>query len=432
MTEQSPEIVAAASLGPLSPSPISLHNTSPALVPKLQDHAAALDISPTVSAPSRFEPDSTTTMDPRSNAADPSDTIVVAGDTSDNDSRESDFDAYGENEEEQEQEQEQQEQNEPDPVNDDYARTFDSPSEQGHQSEAGEAQPDVSKAAESMNSSSAPDTLKSQSPPAPTSVLSSPPPPGIAVINGSAQGSSAPSEHVSSESLSAAPSAVSKASSSPSIAPAAPASESMTDAIAPSIAVAAVSSTVSSPTSMDGDDNTINIQKLVDDITARAAASVGPSLPSAQAAPVASQNVSTTLTLSPSASLPPKPSVSHHQPSHLPAIPQPHSFQSRNHNGPPSVPSLSNNSSAAQRGPYLSAGAPGTANEGFPSLPPPPQSSFGILHAHPLTSPSTAHHPPPQSPAYQAWETFLVDEKRYTSEAKWERFPEGSRIFIGQ
>jgi broad specificity phosphatase PhoE len=32
----------------------------------------------------------------------------------------------------------------------------------------------------------------------------------------------------------------------------------------------------------------------------------------------------------------------------------------------------------------------------------------------------------------QLWEQFQADEKRYTSEAKWERFPEGSRIFIGE
>ncbi|KAG7293784.1 hypothetical protein NEMBOFW57_003841 [Staphylotrichum longicolle] len=31
----------------------------------------------------------------------------------------------------------------------------------------------------------------------------------------------------------------------------------------------------------------------------------------------------------------------------------------------------------------------------------------------------------------QLWDQFQADEKRYTSEAKWERFPEGSRIFIG-
>ncbi|KAJ2975687.1 hypothetical protein NUW58_g8286 [Xylaria curta] len=31
----------------------------------------------------------------------------------------------------------------------------------------------------------------------------------------------------------------------------------------------------------------------------------------------------------------------------------------------------------------------------------------------------------------QRWETFVQDERKYVSEAKWDRFPEGSRIFIG-
>ncbi|KAI3318908.1 hypothetical protein HD806DRAFT_296859 [Xylariaceae sp. AK1471] len=31
----------------------------------------------------------------------------------------------------------------------------------------------------------------------------------------------------------------------------------------------------------------------------------------------------------------------------------------------------------------------------------------------------------------QQWDTFLQEERKYISEAKWDRFPEGSRIFIG-
>lgn len=39
-------------------------------------------------------------------------------------------------------------------------------------------------------------------------------------------------------------------------------------------------------------------------------------------------------------------------------------------------------------------------------------------------TPSTDH-------ADQQWEIFLQEERKYVSEAKWDRFPEGSRIFIG-
>ncbi|KAK5661720.1 hypothetical protein OQA88_9820 [Cercophora sp. LCS_1] len=352
-------------------------------------------------------------------AGEPSDTIVVAGSYSDesvDDSNDS-FDAYGEDEEEQEQNLD-----EPDVVNDDYAKTFDSPAEREHQGEADESQPDVSKAAESMNSSSAPDTLKSQSPPTATSVLSSSPPPGV-TDSSSAQGSSAPFERTVDNSPIGKP-AASNPDINPSNAPTpldAPITEALTNAaIQPAAFTAAVSTTA------DQGDGIVDIQKLVDDITARAA-SAAPSLP-AQAAPVASQTVST-LTVSPSASLPPKPSISLHPSSHLPAIPQAHPFQ-RNHNALPSPASAPPGHGGPHRGSYLPGGAPGTTNEGLSSLPPPP--SFGASHHQSLNSAGGSHLTHPHSTANQSqWETFLIDEKRYTTEAKWERFPEGSRIFIG-
>lgn len=98
-------------------------------------------------------------------------------------------------------------------------------------------------------------------------------------------------------------------------------------------------------------------------------------------------------------------------------------------------------STGALHGPYTSAAASGAASDGVSSLPPPPPSAFGATshsHAH-LQS---AHHIPGSGDASsgnfhapsvkQLWEQFQADEKRYTSEAKWERFPEGSRIFIGE
>jgi len=87
-------------------------------------------------------------------------------------------------------------------------------------------------------------------------------------------------------------------------------------------------------------------------------------------------------------------------------------------------------------------GAPGTLPESFPKMPPPPVSNFGVAGptpygpaAQPL--PNSGHFPPQnlahqihQSPD-QAYESFIRDEQRYTREAKWERFPDGSRVFIG-
>jgi len=438
MTEKPPEIVATASLSPISPYPIPLHSTSPALVPKLQDHAAALDLAASQLASPHLAPTSASTMAPNSDTTEPADTIVVAGDYTDESADESaydSFDAYGEDDEEQEQK------NAPDSVNDDYAITLDgSPTDQDHQSEAGEAQPDVSEAAESMNSSSASDSMKSQSPhPAPTSDRFSSPHRELPVAHGATQNPSAMSQPATSEGSSALPSGVLTPSrapapvpvaaasapiSSPSNVPVAPASAAFPDA---SASAAALTSTPE-----HADDGAVDIQKLVDDITANAAASAAPPMQPAQATP--SQNVSTTLTITPSASLPPKPSVSHQQPSHLPAVPQASSFQSRSSNSLPSpVGSLPAASPATQRGPFSSAGAPGTTNDGFSSLPPPPPSTFGASHAQAHQAASASAHRIPNSPAiHQGWETFLSDEKRYTSEAKWERFPEGSRIFIGK
>ncbi|KAI0533103.1 hypothetical protein GGR58DRAFT_135786 [Xylaria digitata] len=37
----------------------------------------------------------------------------------------------------------------------------------------------------------------------------------------------------------------------------------------------------------------------------------------------------------------------------------------------------------------------------------------------------------PQPPNYQTWDAFLQDERQYTSDAKWNLFPNGSRIFVG-
>ncbi|KAI0454691.1 hypothetical protein F5B21DRAFT_231207 [Xylaria acuta] len=49
-------------------------------------------------------------------------------------------------------------------------------------------------------------------------------------------------------------------------------------------------------------------------------------------------------------------------------------------------------------------------------------STYGVLSVDQLSS--VDHQK-------KRWEAFLQDERKYVSEAKWDRFPEGSRIFIG-
>jgi hypothetical protein len=47
--------------------------------------------------------------------------------------------------------------------------------------------------------------------------------------------------------------------------------------------------------------------------------------------------------------------------------------------------------------------------------------------------PAQAVYPADGEDDYQRkWDQFIADERQYMSEAKWDRFPEGSRIFIGK
>jgi nuclear polyadenylated RNA-binding protein 3 len=374
-----------------------------------------------------------TTMPADGDVNSTSDTIVVGGDCSEDSARRSDdsFDAYGGEGEG----VEEQMQNAPDLANDDYAKTFESPPASEHQGNAALPQSeeaDVSMASESMNNSSAPDTLRSGSPSASTPVPSSLPSSAVPQpTNGAAHTSSDSSGddgHQSTPSTqpsaSASPSPTSQPPGRPSSASPAVAAPEATEGID-------VSAEAPAPASPSEDGvGEINIEKLVDDITAGAAnppkgppsaaapapeptaapATATPSLAPTQPLPTPTPNaVLRTLTVSPSASLPPKPAVSHHLPNH--------SFQARASHA---------QSHATQRGPYMSTGPPGVAGDGFSSLPPPP-SSYGGPHAPSHGLPAAAH---PGS--HGAWETFLADEKRYTSDGNWERFPEGSRIFIGK
>ncbi|OTA80585.1 hypothetical protein M434DRAFT_401704 [Hypoxylon sp. CO27-5] len=79
------------------------------------------------------------------------------------------------------------------------------------------------------------------------------------------------------------------------------------------------------------------------------------------------------------------------------------------------------------------AGAPGTeARNHLPPLPASlnPLPGFSMSQPDPTYLTNTGPHL--QNPdETQSWEAFLLEERRYVSEAKWDRFPEGSRLFIG-
>ncbi|KAK4143035.1 uncharacterized protein C8A04DRAFT_12707 [Dichotomopilus funicola] len=433
MSDQSPEVVAAANLTPLSPIPVSpaaaIQST---VVPNLQDQAATTTTNSAADpAIALFPLQQLSTMESQTVSNETPDTIVVSGDLSDGSQDGSDESIdYGEGEEGQ-----KQDKTEPDAANDDYAKTFDSPAahhegQNEAEAEVGEheaAQPDVSMVPESMNSPLPPDSAVAlpavpfeHAPRAPAPAPTAPVPSALSHTNGEApstndlappfeqaNGSGKPCTPLSPTQngvplSSTAPAAASATEDAEKPSPATPTSKTATAASAP-------------PTPMDEDDAAVDIQKLVDDITANAAASDSPPAAPAQAVPVQApvQAPPASLPVSHPPSLPPKPALPN-PPHNLPAIPPTHySFQSRGHNG-----------SAALGSPSTPHGAY-SANDGVSSL----HGGFGGA------SHNNAHHSvPPHSgdgSSQQLWEQFQADEKRYTSEAKWERFPEGSRIFIG-
>lgn len=80
--------------------------------------------------------------------------------------------------------------------------------------------------------------------------------------------------------------------------------------------------------------------------------------------------------------------------------------------------------------PQATSSAPGTSIEPAASLPPPPQAGNGNSapnSIHTDSGPTVQGHDEYQ----HLWDQFMADERQYMSEAKWDRFPEGSRLFIG-
>ncbi len=375
-------------------------------------------------------------MDSNRETTDISDTIVVGGDYSEESHDETDASIdYGEGEDLMEQDKA-----EPAAAVDDYARTFDSPAAQGDQSEPEEdAQPDVSMASESMNSPSAPDPAaasadRPQSPaPPPASTLppaqalaSSSPSPSAAASSASqqpSQGSDSPPP----ESPSVAASTSISPSSAATSTAAAPASDAAQGPEQQPPAAPIPDAPLVADAPANEDEATIDIRKLVADITGRATAADSPTTPPAQAhpstvaSPPAAAAPPAALPVSLPSSLPPKPSLPN-PPSRLPTFPAAnYSFQPRGSNVPASP--------GTPQGSY-------PPNEGIASLPAPPTGAFGgsgNAQGHRMSPNGDAPSGNYQgSSIRQLWDQFQIDEKQYTSEAKWERFPEGSRIFIGE
>jgi hypothetical protein len=287
------------------------------------------------------------------------------------------FDAYGEDDDAAGQDQQMQIAT----GNDDYAKTFDSPMRT--RTEATEPDPDAanpqsaSDASESMKNSSVSDPLKSQSPVAPPATSSS--------LEARLPSNPAVDKEAATDPLQA---------KSPSI----PAD--------------------------DENDVGVDIQKLVDDITARAKTTNIPS-PTTPLPPTPS---SASLGTSQPSSLPPKPSLPQ-----LPSQPSVHSLPSTARAFHSRTPSSHDTPPAPGTTSYS---APGTSGDAMSSLPPPPASFTASRPFAPLPNippvPTGARSARDDLQGIQNWDEFQADEKRYLTEAKWEKFPDGSRIFIGK
>ncbi|RSM18863.1 hypothetical protein CDV31_002381 [Fusarium ambrosium] len=401
MPEPEAEIQATANLSPVSPSPV--HSATSLAVPALQETVDTIDAMVAAAAAAADAANGMTSsapnLEPISGGGD--DDIV------DDDSLN---DPYGEDDTEAAPQPEPQPQQELPDSNDDYAKTFDSPigPEEG---EDGDIQPeDVSSMPrESNDVSLSSDHLTSR----PSEVSHAVP---------ESSSSAQPGEPMAT--------AISNASSEAHLGGATtPATSQPSNQLVSSPATAKADSNAAGSPSASTD-----IQRLVADLTAPAepSASADPSTLSAKGEPSAEPGPSSSAFPS-SASLPPRPPQSQ-------AAPQ--SYASQHHPGGinASIPSsVAAPPTPGQPTTYVAAGAPATAPDALGNFATPPGSG---LHAPVAITSMNAPPYPPQSAPYTAdraqdaeyqrqWDQFLADERQYMSEAKWDRFPEGSRIFIG-
>ncbi|KAH8174761.1 RNA recognition motif domain-containing protein [Sarocladium implicatum] len=186
----------------------------------------------------------------------------------------------------------------------------------------------------------------------------------------------------------------------------------------------------SSDSTEPADDSVADIQQLVADLTSHpvetsVATDANPTQPTAETVEPSSTLPSSALPSS--ASLPPRPPISHNT----------QSYPEKHHPGQPtpSVPGTSITQAAQAPGTYPAAlpnVLPGTG-----SLPPHPSPGLvapGQPHAppsYPAHAPGYSSDMPAEDDYQRKWDQFLADERQYMSEAKWDRFPDGSRIFIG-
>lgn len=188
----------------------------------------------------------------------------------------------------------------------------------------------------------------------------------------------------------------------------------------------------------------IDIQQLLDNITANAEKNAPPSANATQLASSGALPKSTS-SLPTHSSLPPRPNIPQKRP---------HEDIQKYHAGVPGVPPAATAFRAGATGSLVAAGAPGTSTDPRGGLPPPPAGSF---QAPPSGNIGDASYPQINrlsAPGVQTksiesqdeaddldakwgpdvqkiYDQFIDNERMYVTEGLWDRFPVGSRLFIG-
>lgn len=197
------------------------------------------------------------------------------------------------------------------------------------------------------------------------------------------------------------------------------------------------------PTSSEDSNGEIDIQQLLDNITANAEINAQAARPNSSSSSNVPPKGSSSLPTH--ASLPPRPQITQiPKRSNYTSFDEPLKYNAGG-SGYSHQPNSYNHSGVTSS--LVAVGAPGTATDSRYGLPPPPSVSFNhspqdtnspqpYLQSHRMPSvvSSDGHDNDdrPWGPIVQKkYDEFLDRERTYVTEGLWERFPKGSRLFIG-
>lgn len=399
--EVEPELQATADLSPVSPSPV--HASAIHVVPTLQDTADTIDaMVAAVTAPLPVD----------EIMAD----VLTMDESSDIRDDESFNDAYGESVGTDKAVSTSAQEDQPDGI-DDYAKSFDSPIDPDEVSGKVDSQP-IPPNPQGSSTSSSSSSVSSQLTSGPHETIS--PALQIPISNGNASVAERSESHLE---------VTSTPSESKELASEELAKLAASQSLPPQLSVASDQSAIDSAAA--------EIQQLVADITAKSDDSDSSPDIAASPAKLATPEVSVPqpIALPSSSSLPPRPPIPNSSSQSYPS----HHHPSGSSSAMPPANAVGQ-VGPVQQAPFIAAGgAPGTSTEPIGAYPTPPAPGFQMPQTITSMNPPSYQGQAPgfgigqshESQQQRDWDQFLADERQYMSEAKWDRFPEGSRIFIG-